>query len=251
MLLVGRQEGHLACKKLSGGVLAWLSVWSEMQTCTRPSWCHCHSLSQRAVKRVCVCVYVFLLHWKRTLCISGMIFLWLVSFPVSQTTTSWRREKCSVAHSGCRLCAGHMHKWCDCRCAVQCVWCKLCTLCLIDSTSAATAVTAGTTAAVLVSPSRRLIAWICTCAHRVDRSSTRVTRCQCHYRNDTGLNFDALSTVFRFTTTLLHISVMHSWRELGWGMLPHPIPWKIQQLIKKWWGSRRFFLIWLGKSSSF
>jgi len=29
-LLVGRQEGHLACKKLSGGVLAWLSVWSEV-----------------------------------------------------------------------------------------------------------------------------------------------------------------------------------------------------------------------------
>jgi len=28
MLLVGWQEGHLACKKLSGGVLAWLSVWS-------------------------------------------------------------------------------------------------------------------------------------------------------------------------------------------------------------------------------
>jgi len=27
-LLVGWQEGHLACKKLSGGVLAWLSVWS-------------------------------------------------------------------------------------------------------------------------------------------------------------------------------------------------------------------------------
>ena len=26
-LLVGRQEGHLACKKLSGGMLAWLSVW--------------------------------------------------------------------------------------------------------------------------------------------------------------------------------------------------------------------------------
>jgi len=26
--LVGRQEGHPACKKLSGGVLAWLSVWS-------------------------------------------------------------------------------------------------------------------------------------------------------------------------------------------------------------------------------
>ena len=36
-LLVGRQEGHPACKKTSGGVLAWLSVWSEVQTCIWPS----------------------------------------------------------------------------------------------------------------------------------------------------------------------------------------------------------------------
>jgi len=36
-LLVGRQEGHPACKNLSGGVLAWLSVWNEVQTCTWPS----------------------------------------------------------------------------------------------------------------------------------------------------------------------------------------------------------------------
>ena len=36
-LLLGRQEGHPACKKLSGGVLAWLSVWSEVQTCIWPS----------------------------------------------------------------------------------------------------------------------------------------------------------------------------------------------------------------------
>ena len=33
MLLVGQQEGHPACKKLSGRVLTWLSVWSEVQTC--------------------------------------------------------------------------------------------------------------------------------------------------------------------------------------------------------------------------
>jgi len=31
-LLVGRQEGHPACKKLSGELLAWLSVCSEVQT---------------------------------------------------------------------------------------------------------------------------------------------------------------------------------------------------------------------------
>ena len=49
-LLVGRQEGHLVCKKLSDGVLAWLSVWSEVQTCIWFSWCHCHSLSLASVK---------------------------------------------------------------------------------------------------------------------------------------------------------------------------------------------------------
>ena len=50
-LLFGRLEGHPACKKLSsGGVLEWLSVWSEMQTCIWPSWCHCHSLSLALVK---------------------------------------------------------------------------------------------------------------------------------------------------------------------------------------------------------
>jgi len=51
-LLVGRQEGHPACKKLSvsGGVLAWLSVWSEVQTCIWHSGFHCHSLSLASVK---------------------------------------------------------------------------------------------------------------------------------------------------------------------------------------------------------
>ena len=39
-----------ACKKLSGGVLAWLPVWSELQTCIRPSWCHCQLLSLASVK---------------------------------------------------------------------------------------------------------------------------------------------------------------------------------------------------------
>jgi len=44
-LLVGQQEGHLACKKLSGGMLVWLSVWGEVQICIRPRWCHCHSIA--------------------------------------------------------------------------------------------------------------------------------------------------------------------------------------------------------------
>ena len=28
----------------------WLSVWSKVQTCIWPSWCHCHSLSLASVK---------------------------------------------------------------------------------------------------------------------------------------------------------------------------------------------------------
>jgi len=48
-LLVGRQEGHPACKNLSCRMLAWLSVWAEVQICIWPSWCHCHSLSLAAV----------------------------------------------------------------------------------------------------------------------------------------------------------------------------------------------------------
>ena len=57
-LLVERQEGHPACKKLSGGVLAWLSVWSEVQigfTSLVPA--HPGSPGKRAVKRVCVCTW--------------------------------------------------------------------------------------------------------------------------------------------------------------------------------------------------
>jgi len=45
MLLVGQPEEHRACKKLNGGMLAWLSVWGEVKICVWPSWCHCHSLS--------------------------------------------------------------------------------------------------------------------------------------------------------------------------------------------------------------
>ena len=66
-----------ACKKLSGGLLAWLSIWSEVQTCIWPNWYHCHSLSLASIKsrlvlrahlgspgkgplNGCVCVFVCL-----------------------------------------------------------------------------------------------------------------------------------------------------------------------------------------------
>jgi len=47
-LLVGRQEGHPTCKNWVVGCWhGYLSgLWSEVQTCIWPSWCHCHSLSR-------------------------------------------------------------------------------------------------------------------------------------------------------------------------------------------------------------
>jgi len=66
MLLVGRQEGRPACKKLSGGVLAWLSVWSEVQiVCIWIYWCHGHSLSLASVKSRLVLPFWYRLTWDR------------------------------------------------------------------------------------------------------------------------------------------------------------------------------------------
>ena len=47
---LGDRKGIRPVKNLSGEVLAWLSMWSEMLTCIWPSWCHCHSLSLASVK---------------------------------------------------------------------------------------------------------------------------------------------------------------------------------------------------------
>ena len=62
-LLVGWQEGHPACKTLSGGVLAWLSVWSKVQTCIWLGGCHCHSLSLTSVKSRLVLLFWYWLTW--------------------------------------------------------------------------------------------------------------------------------------------------------------------------------------------
>ena len=81
-LLVGLQAGHPACKKLSGGVLVWLSVWSEVQTCIWPSWCHCHSLSLASVKSRLVLPYWYRLTRvvpvKRVLLLLSSLYVFLI-----------------------------------------------------------------------------------------------------------------------------------------------------------------------------
>ena len=47
---LGGRKGIRPVKNWVPEVLAWLSVWSEVQTCIWPSWCHCHSLSLASVK---------------------------------------------------------------------------------------------------------------------------------------------------------------------------------------------------------
>jgi len=65
-LLVGWQPGRKgiqSVKNLSGGVLAWLSAWSEVQTCIWPNGCHCHSLSLASVKSRLVLPFWYRLTW--------------------------------------------------------------------------------------------------------------------------------------------------------------------------------------------
>jgi len=57
---LGGRKGTQPVKKLSGGVLAWLTVWSEVQTCIWPCWCHWYRLtrvvSEKGSLNGCVCV---------------------------------------------------------------------------------------------------------------------------------------------------------------------------------------------------
>ena len=108
-------------KKLSGGVLAWLSDWSEVQTCISqrmplPFTVSCFSKieigfsflvpadpgspGQRAIKRVCVCVYY---SHKGHSCLSVSVNIggsyWLISNCCRPDLTYWQAEAISnIAH---------------------------------------------------------------------------------------------------------------------------------------------------------
>ena len=86
---LGGRKGVRPAKNLSSEVLAWLSVWSELQTCIWPSWCHCHSLSLAPVKSRLVLPFWYRLTWivpdKGPLngCVCYFIMRWLGSQVVS------------------------------------------------------------------------------------------------------------------------------------------------------------------------
>jgi len=48
---LGGRKGIRLVKRLSDGVLVWLSVWSKLQMiCIRSSWCHCHPIISCFIK---------------------------------------------------------------------------------------------------------------------------------------------------------------------------------------------------------
>ena len=92
-------EGRPACKKLSGGVLAWLSVWSEVQACIWPSWCHYHSLSLASVNRL-VLPFWYRLTWvvpdkgPLNVCGGGCVFVHVTADTRAAKLWYWLQYNC-------------------------------------------------------------------------------------------------------------------------------------------------------------
>ena len=112
---LGGRKGIRPVKKLSGEVLAWLSFWSEVQTCICSSWCHCHSLSLASVKSRLVLPFWYRLTWvvpeKSPLngCVCVVVYRrpalladWSMTSAMTSSvdvTRSWRRHSGSVLSS--------------------------------------------------------------------------------------------------------------------------------------------------------
>jgi len=60
---LGGRKGIRPVKNWVVRCSAWLSVWSEVQTCICSSWCHCHSLSLASVKSRLVLPFWYRLNW--------------------------------------------------------------------------------------------------------------------------------------------------------------------------------------------
>ena len=86
---LGSRKGIRPVKN-SGGVLAWLSVWREVQTCIWPSWCHCHSLSLASVKSRLVLPFWYWLNRvvQEKGLLTGCVCLWLITASGSRITES-------------------------------------------------------------------------------------------------------------------------------------------------------------------
>jgi len=92
-LMVGRQEEHLACKKLSDDVLAWLSGVRCKWLALWSSWCHCYPVISCFIKIQSVLTFLVPAY---TGCPGKEAFKWV---PV----WAWMHEMCRCYR---RLCCG-------------------------------------------------------------------------------------------------------------------------------------------------
>jgi len=88
-------------KKRSGEVLAWLSVWSEVQTCIWPSWCHCHSLSLASVKSRLILPFWY--RFTRVVRDKGPLNGYVCEFAKATVTGSVKRHIAMVCVCDCHM----------------------------------------------------------------------------------------------------------------------------------------------------
>ena len=100
---LGGRKGIRPVKKLSGGVLAWLSGWSEVQTCIWPSGCHCHSLALALVKSR----LVFTARWYA----SAVLAMGLCLSVTSRSST--KSAKCRITQTTPHDTPGTLVFWCQ------------------------------------------------------------------------------------------------------------------------------------------
>ena len=112
MLLVGHEEGYPAYKNFSDVVLAWLSVWSEVQMiCIWSSWCHCHLVISCFVK-----IQNGLPFW----CWLAFTALMLLVLAFNALTLLVGRQE---GHPACKKLSGGMLAWLYIWVKVQiCIW---------------------------------------------------------------------------------------------------------------------------------
>ena len=81
-------------------MLAWLSVWGEVQTCICSSWCHCHLLSLASVKSRLVLPFWYQLTWVvpekwplngcLCVCVHCYNYNWRIALDASAWEWRWR-----------------------------------------------------------------------------------------------------------------------------------------------------------------
>ena len=126
-LLLGSRKGIRPVKNLSSEVLAWLSVWSKVQTCIWPSWYQWRSLSLAPVKSTLVLPFWYWLTWvvpdKRPLNGCVCVCVWLPCIVAAvQMTVSRRVSIASIRLSSCcpemtATSTRRRHRWAHTKCS--------------------------------------------------------------------------------------------------------------------------------------